>query len=214
LTSCLVEIYKGFEKLIKGKNFRCIFKFFNFLNFLSQNRMNRHDCWGPDGRLDTNINEIDFCHILMSYASFVIIWHLMSYDAYDINIWHKSIWLFLVSKRPSGPQQSSLFIRFWLNIFIKIEKLKYATKNFPFIDFSNPLYISTKQEVKFGLTSKTARNLILFANLNRICFWMGISCKLIHFPKKGIFGTRYCPGWFNKYFTVIIRSPCLLKSDL
>ena len=25
----------------------------------------------------------------MSYASFVIIWHFMSYDAYDIKIWHK-----------------------------------------------------------------------------------------------------------------------------
>ena len=28
---------------------------------------------------------------LMSYASFVIIWHFMSYDAYDIEIWHQSL---------------------------------------------------------------------------------------------------------------------------
>ena len=51
--------------------------------------------------------------------SFLIIWHFMSYDAYDIEIWHKSIWLILVSKRPSGPQQSHPFIRFWLQNCLK-----------------------------------------------------------------------------------------------
>ena len=32
--------------------------------------------------------------------------HLMSNDSFDIKIWHKSIWPILVSKDPSGPQQS------------------------------------------------------------------------------------------------------------
>ena len=37
---------------------------------------------GPDGRLDTKINQIPLCHIFMSYA-------YDAYDAYDIEIWHK-----------------------------------------------------------------------------------------------------------------------------
>ena len=31
--------------------------------------------------------------------------HLMSYDAYDIKIWHQSIWPILVSKEAYGPLQ-------------------------------------------------------------------------------------------------------------
>ena len=76
--------------------------------------MNVCDCWGPDGHLDTKIDKFDLCHIYMSYASYVIICHIMTYDAYDIEIWHISILSILVSKRPSRPQQSSPFIRFWL----------------------------------------------------------------------------------------------------
>ena len=106
--------YKGFSKFIKGKKFRRNFFYFYFKQFFSQNRMNRCDWWGPDGRLDTQDDQIDLRHISMSYALFVIIWHYMSYDAYDIYIWHQSIWLILVSKRPSGPQQSHLFIQCWL----------------------------------------------------------------------------------------------------
>ena len=59
------------------------FKFFIFKQFLSQNPMNGCDCWGPDGRLDTKISEIDLCHIYVSYASYDIKCHIMSYDAYD-----------------------------------------------------------------------------------------------------------------------------------
>ena len=33
-----------------------------------------------------------------------IMWHLMSYDANDIKVWHKSIWSILVSTEPPGPQ--------------------------------------------------------------------------------------------------------------
>jgi hypothetical protein len=84
--------------------------------------------------------------------------------SYDIYIWHKSIWLSLVSKRPSGPQQSHLFIRFWLNNCLKIKKLKNALNNFPFINSENPLYFLAKLEVKCGLTFVIARNLIFFAN--------------------------------------------------
>ena len=32
-----------------------------------------------------------------------ILWQLMSNDAYDIKIWHQSIWPILVSKEVSGP---------------------------------------------------------------------------------------------------------------
>ena len=111
-----------------------------------QNRMNGCDCWGPDGRLDTKIDQIDLCHISMSYASFVIIWHFMSYDAYDIKIWHQSIWSILVSKRPSGPQQSHPLIRFWLTNCLKIKKLKkYVSEIFPFINFENPLYFEDRK---------------------------------------------------------------------
>ena len=114
----IFKIYKG--EIISDT----YFNFFTFIKFSSQNRMNVCDCWGPDGRLDTKIDQFDLCHISMSYASYVKIWHIMSYDAYDIEIWHKSIWSILVSKRLSGPQQSLLFIRFWQTNLIKLKQLK------------------------------------------------------------------------------------------
>ena len=97
--------------------------------------MNGCDCWGPDGRLDTNIDQFEKCHISMSYASFFIIWHLMSYDAYDIEIWRKSNWSILVSKRSSGPQQSHPFICCWLENCFKIWKLKNASEIFSLYKF-------------------------------------------------------------------------------
>ena len=65
----------------------------------------------------------------MSYIDVIcVIWchmrHLMSNDAYDINIWHQSMLPILVSKEASGPQQSHLWVRFWLNNSFKIQKLK------------------------------------------------------------------------------------------
>jgi hypothetical protein len=76
-------------KIYKGKKFPTHFSFFfSFILFYSQNWMNGCDCWGPDGRLDTKIGKFDLCHISISYASYVIIWHIMTYDAYDIEIWH------------------------------------------------------------------------------------------------------------------------------
>ena len=41
--------------------------------------------------------------------------HLMSYDVYDIKIWHQSILPILVSKEAYGPQQSHLLMQIWLN---------------------------------------------------------------------------------------------------
>ena len=82
----------------------------------SQNRINLWDCWGPYASLDTNIGQIGWCHILMSYA------HMTSNDAYDINIWHRPIWPILVSKEASGSQQSHPLIRFGPNKSFKIKK--------------------------------------------------------------------------------------------
>ena len=61
--------------------------FFNILiskQFFNQTKINRLDYWGSHGSLDTNIDQIDYVVFLMSYVSFDIKWHLMSYDAYDI----------------------------------------------------------------------------------------------------------------------------------
>ena len=103
LTSSSAKNTKDFQNLKREKISDAFFNFLIFKQFFSQNRMNRCDWWGPDGRLDTQDDQIDLCHISMSYALFVIIWHYMSYDAYDMDIWHQSIGLILVSKRPSGP---------------------------------------------------------------------------------------------------------------
>ena len=118
-----------------------------------QNRISRCDCWGPGGRLDTKFDQIDLCHISMSYASFVVIWHLMSYNAYDIEIWHQSFWLILVSKRPSGPQLSNPFIRFWLKRCLKIKNKKNALSFFSFIHFENPLYFQPNLKLQFDLSN-------------------------------------------------------------
>ena len=45
--------------------------------------MNGWDCCGPDGRLATKIDQLDLCHISMSYD---IKCHIMMNDAYDIEI--------------------------------------------------------------------------------------------------------------------------------
>ena len=115
----------------------------------SQNRMNGRDCWGPDGRLDTKIDQIDLCHIFMSYASYDIKCHIMTNDAYDIEIWRKSIWSILVSKRPSGPQQSHLFIRFWLNKMLSIKNLKNQLDIFSLYKFWKSCVFSAKLKTPF-----------------------------------------------------------------
>ena len=65
---------KRIFKIYKGKKIpTCFLFFFISKQFFSQNWMNGCDCIGPDGHLDTKIDEFDLCHISMSYASFVII---------------------------------------------------------------------------------------------------------------------------------------------
>jgi hypothetical protein len=124
--------------------------FFIFKQFFSKKRMHGCDCWGPDGRLDTKIDQIDVCHIFMSYASYDIKCHIMTYDAYDIEIWHKSIGSILVSKRPSGPQQSHLFIRFCIKNCFEIKKLKYALEIFSLYRFWKSFVFFTFFQTKRG----------------------------------------------------------------
>ena len=66
----------------------------------------------------------------MSYTSFdviCVIWcHLMSNDAYDIKIWHKSILPILVSKVALGPQLYNLWVRFGLRNCYKMKNFEIA----------------------------------------------------------------------------------------
>ena len=138
-------------RIYKGKKFPTFFSFFYICKeFISQNRMNRCNCCGPDGRLDTKIDQIAQCHISMSYATFVIIWHFMSYDAYDIQIWRKSIWSILVSKRPSGPQQLHPSIQFWLNNCLKIKIFKNTSKFVSLYKFWKSFVFSAETVIKSG----------------------------------------------------------------
>ena len=91
---------------------------------VGQNWMNRCDCWGPDGQ-DTKIDQSDKCHICMSYASYDIKCHIMTNDAYDSEIWHKSIWSILVSKEAARPQHSHQLIPFWLKNYFE----KFVSQN-------------------------------------------------------------------------------------
>ena len=86
------------------------------------------------------IVQIGLCHILMPYASFVIIWHLMSNDAYDTKMWQHSIWPILVSNKPCQTQQWQQLIIFWLKKCIKIVKLTKVSIYFPFMISKNPLF--------------------------------------------------------------------------
>ena len=65
---------------------------FIFKQFFLQNPKHRCDCCVPDGCFDTKIDKNDKCHIFMTYASYVIKCHIMTFD---IKIWHKSIWSIL-----------------------------------------------------------------------------------------------------------------------
>ena len=53
--------------------------------------MNGCDCWGPD----TKISQIDFCHIFISYATFLKQCHLMRNDSYE----HMHIWKHYAPKK-------------------------------------------------------------------------------------------------------------------
>ena len=80
----MLKYTKDSQNLYRKKIPHAIFDFFTLKQSVSQKQNNGCDYWGPDASLDTKNGHIDWCHILMSYASFDIKWHLMSYDAYDI----------------------------------------------------------------------------------------------------------------------------------
>ena len=68
---------------------------------------------------------------LMSHFDVIcVIWHhlrhLMSNDAYDIKIWHKSILPILVSKVALGPQLYNLWVRFGLRNCYKMKNFEIA----------------------------------------------------------------------------------------
>ena len=137
------------------------------------------DCWGPDGRLDTKIDQIDLCHISMSYASFGIIWHFMSYDAYDIEIWRKSIWLILVSERPSGPQQSHLLIRFCLKNCLKMKKMKNAWEFFSLYKFWKSFVFSAETIMKSGhRRNHLSEFLLVFLGFPDLIEWQNTRVRL------------------------------------
>jgi hypothetical protein len=115
------------------------------------------DCWSPEGRLDTKIDKFDLCHISMSYASYVIICHISTYDAYEMEIWHKSNLSILVSKRPSGPQQSHPFIRFWLKKNWKEKKLKNVLEIFSLYKFFKSFVFSAEFSVALRVIKETTK---------------------------------------------------------
>ena len=93
---------------------------------------------------------------LMSYASFVIIWHFMANEAYDIKIWQKLIWPILMPKEVSGHQHPILFkkkilYKFWKSFDYKGEGER------------NPL--SVRQVFQSGLTK-------------RVSLWKGHTAKI------------------------------------
>jgi hypothetical protein len=83
------------------------FNFYIFIHFLGQNQMNGCDCWGPDCRLDTLIDQIDLRHI---------------YDIYDIY-------------GLSGPQLSQLYIRFGPTNLINLKKDEISVDIFSLYKF-------------------------------------------------------------------------------
>jgi hypothetical protein len=94
-----------------------------------QKQIDRCDCLGSDGYLDTKIYQIDLCHIFMSYASYDIKCHIMTYDAYDIEIWHKSIWPTVWTSAITP-----------INLMLAKKYVKNVSEIFPFINFENILY--------------------------------------------------------------------------
>ena len=103
----------------------------------------------------------------MSYIDVIcVIWHQMtrmtSNDAYDINIWHQSIWPILVSKEAFGPQQSHLWIRFWITNCIKVQKLKSRFGIFFLYKFwkSFVFYAKTLGQIPVG--EKCIKSILVF----------------------------------------------------
>jgi hypothetical protein len=121
----------------------------------------------------------------MSYASYVIICHIMTYDAYEIEIWHKSNLSILVSKWLSGPQQSHPFILFWLNKTLKRKIIEIALKIFSLYKFWKSFVFSAEFSVASRVIKKTTKwNKTLGSSYLYICQW--------HPTKKQIIIALYC----------------------
>ena len=113
-----LQLYKGFFKIHKGKN---DFFYFQFIYFKTIFKPKSDQCVELL-RSRRFFRDQDRPYWLMSYFDVIcVIRHQMtqmtSNDAYDIKMWHQSIWPILVSKEASWPQQFHLYIWFWLNNF-------------------------------------------------------------------------------------------------
>ena len=64
-----------------------------------------------------------------------MICQIMTYDAYEIWMWHMSNLSILVSKRPYGTQQSHLVIRFGLKKMEKLKNWKMPRNFLPYMHF-------------------------------------------------------------------------------
>ena len=132
-----------------------------------QNRIKRCDCRGPDGHSDTKISQIELRHISMTN------------DAYDIEIWHKSIWSILVSKRLSGPQQSHPSIRFCLKNCLKLKKLKNASEFFSLYKFWKSFVFSAETVMKSGhRRNHLSEILLVFLGFPDLIEWQNTRVRL------------------------------------
>jgi hypothetical protein len=86
----------------------------------------------------------------------------MTYDAYDIEIWYKSIRPILVCKRPSGPQQSHPSIQFWLKNSKKIKMKKNASEIFTYQKGLGSKILFCEMFLKLNFTSKYIWGIILY----------------------------------------------------
>jgi hypothetical protein len=104
-----LEIYKGFSKFIKEKFDFLKFQIFYFKTIIYPKSDVPMGLLRPRGfsRHQDRPN-----WLMSNFDVICVIWchkrHLMSNDAYDIKICHKSIWPILVSKEASRPQWSNL----------------------------------------------------------------------------------------------------------
>ena len=155
--------------------------------------MNGCDNWGPDSRLDTQVDQFDWCHISMSYASFVIIWHFMSYDAYDIKIWHASILSILESKETSEPQQSHLLIQFWLTNCLKRKKLKSGSEIFFLYKFWESFVFLGPKRWSWRQHFPESLRLEIYVFGNLMVQRMGSGGFLIQIWKSIYYAPPYCP---------------------
>jgi hypothetical protein len=102
--------------------------------------------------------------------------HLMSNDAYDINIWHMSILTILVSNEASGPQQLHMWIQFWLQNCLKIHKLKSGFGIFFLYKFWKSFVFYAKTLFQISVDEKCIKSscfFYLFTHGSKKHHWVG-----------------------------------------